>query len=295
MANCPVCNQEYTEGTVEFCPRCAWYLVPYPSILGEIPSEIQKRDQQTLLWAKKIWDKSYQLHKQNSQLQHKLETAKKENQNSPNQNLPNDLLLEQYLQKISNNIQSLPEMLNLLQQINEHLSDQSHNFNRLFQSQQLAVQENLSSNEIKSENEISEPEDLSNTNEHSDEHNIIHDAEVYDLVENYNKHADFRDKIEVSETQDSKSRRWGGSQEPAVFEPNHKGRGDYWIINNQYLVPNPKQKINEHSYETISILFECFNYEQNATDNMTLIKPAKVSSINGEEKWRLEEMGTLEF
>jgi hypothetical protein len=290
MANCPVCNQEYTEGTVEFCPRCAWYLAPYPSILGEIPSEIQKRDQQTLLWAKKIWEKSYQLHKQNSQLQQQLEAAKKTHQNPQNNSL-----LEQHLQNISSNIQSLPEMLNVLQQINEHLGDQSNNFNRLFQSQQLAYQENLSSNETKSENEISEPEDLSNPNEHSHDHNIIYDAEVYDLVENYNQRADFPDKIEVSETEHSKSQRWGGSQEPAVFEPNYKGRGDYWIINNQYLVPKPKQKINEHSYKTISILFECFNYEQNATDNMTLIKPAKVSSINGEEKWQLEEMGTLEF
>ncbi|MEB3148238.1 MAG: hypothetical protein VKL60_04360 [Sphaerospermopsis sp.] len=282
MANCPVCNQEYTEGTVEFCPRCYYLLTTYSPNLFIHP-EVQERERKRLHSAKEAWKKFSHTY---SELKQQLQTAKKGNQNAPN-----DSLLEQHLQNISSNIQSLPEMLNLLQQINKHLSDQSHNFNKLFQSQQLAVQENLSSNEIKSENEISEPEDLSNTNEH----NIIHDAEVYDLVENYNQHADFPDKIEVSETEHSKSRRWGGSQEPAVFEPNHKGRGDYWIINNQYLVPKPKQKINEHSYKTISILFECFNYEQNATDNMTLIKPAKVSSINGEEKWRLEEMGTLEF
>jgi hypothetical protein len=285
MANCPVCNQEYTQGTVEFCPRCAWNLTPYSSTLGEVPLEIQKREQQTLSWAKKLWEKSYQLHKQNLQLQQQLQPTKK-----ANQSFSNDLLLEQHLQNISNHIQSLPEMLNLLQQINQHLSYQSQNFYNLSQSQQLANQEYQTSVD-----ETYEIGDLANATEYHPRN--IQDAEVYYLIENYNQHANFPDKIEVSETEQSKSQRWSGSQEPAVFEPNHKGRGDYWIIDNQYLVPKPKQKINEHSYKTISTLFECYNYEQNLTDNMTLIKPAKVSNINinGEEKWQLEEMGTLEF
>lgn len=285
---CPVCSQEYTEGT-EFCPKCFYLLTTYSPILSTHP-EVQERERKRLQSAKESWKKWSQAY---SELKQQLQTTKKGNQNAAN-----DSLLEQYLQNISNNIQSLPEMLNLLQEINEHLGYQSNNFNRLFQSQQVAVEEYQTSvNETSSENEVDEPEELSNTNEDNadHDHNIIYDAEVYDLVENYNQRADFPDKIEVSETEHSKSQRWGGSQEPAVFEPNYKGRGDYWIINNQYLVPKPKQKINEHSYKTISILFECFNYEQNATDNMTLIKPAKVSSINGEEKWQLEEMGTLEF
>ncbi|MFM6152510.1 MAG: hypothetical protein ACKPE3_05825 [Sphaerospermopsis kisseleviana] len=99
----------------------------------------------------------------------------------------------------------------------------------------------------------------------------------------------------MSETGNSKAQRWSGSRKPPIFETNLMNRGEYWIINNQYLVPKPKQKINTHSYKTLSAFFECDNYEENAADNMTLVKPAQVSLIDGEEKWQLEKMGSLQF
>ncbi|MFM2060806.1 MAG: hypothetical protein RLZZ507_476 [Cyanobacteriota bacterium] len=280
---CPVCNHEYTEGTVEFCSRCCYLLTTYsPNLLGH--PEVQEREKKRLQSAKEAWKKWSHAY---SELKQQLEAVKKDSQP-----LLNNSLVEQHLQNVSSNIQYLPQMLTLLQQINENIAYQSQNFYRLSQSYQVAYQEDQTLvNETALENEVDEREELSNTTENIN----IHDSELYYLIENYNQQADFPDKIEVSETEYSKSRRWGGSQEAAVFEPNHKGRGDYWIINNQYLVPKPKQKINEHSYKTVSTLFECYNYEQNATDNMTLIKPAKVSNLHGEEKWQLEEMGTLEF
>lgn len=278
---CPVCNQEYTQGTVEFCSRCCYLLTEYsPDLL--LNPEVQERERKRLQSAKDAWSK---FHKAYSAVEQQLETAKTVNQNSQN-----NFLLEQYLQNISSNIQSLPEMLHILHKINENLAHQQ----AVYQENHFSINETsineTSISQTNSDNEVLEQEDLSNNNDY-----LIFDTEVYNLVENYNQHGDFPDKIEVSETEYSKSLRWSGSQEPAVFEPNHRGRGDYWIINNQYLVPKPKQKINEHSYQTISILFECFNYEQNPTDHMTLIKPAKVSSINGQEKWQLAEMGSLEF
>jgi len=121
------------------------------------------------------------------------------------------------------------------------------------------------------------------------------DNEVFNLVKNYNQQANFPDRIEVSETESSKAQRWSGGQKPAIFEPNLTNRGEYWIINNQYLVPKPKQKINLYSYQVLSAFFECDNYEENAADNMTLVKPAQVSLIDGEEKWQLEEIGELQF
>jgi hypothetical protein len=74
-----------------------------------------------------------------------------------------------------------------------------------------------------------------------------------------------------------------------------KPRGEYWIIDNKYLIPKPKHKIQEHNYETLATLFECYNYEPNGINNITLIKPAQVSLIDGEEKWQLEEIGILQF
>lgn len=125
--------------------------------------------------------------------------------------------------------------------------------------------------------------------------NLNDSDEVFNLVKNYNQQADFPDRVEVSETENSKAQRWTGGRKAPIFETNLTNRGEYWIINNQYLVPKPKQKINEHSYQTLSTFFKCDNYEENAADNMTLVKPAQVSLIDGEEKWQLEEMGSLQF
>jgi len=270
---CPVCGQEYTEGA-EFCSRCFWNLTPYPASLGTIPSEIQRREQQTLLWAKKLWEKwshAYsELNKQNQLLHQKLEASKKENQPSLNNSL-----IEQYLQNISTNVEYLPNMLTILQKINENLVSQSP-----------AI---ISVTETESKNKVNEP-DLSNEPD-----NLNDNDEVLNLVKNYNQQANFLDKIEVSETEDSKAQRWGGGRKPAIFETNLTNRGEYWIINNQYLVPKPKQKINEYNYKTLSAFFECDNYEENAADNMTLVKPAQVSLIDGEEKWQLETTGSLKF
>ena len=143
--------------------------------------------------------------------------------------------------------------------------------------------------EIESENEVNEP-DLSNESD-----NFNDNDEILNLVKNYNQQANFPDRIEVYETKHSKENRWNGGQEPAIFETNLTSRGEYWIINNQYLVPKPNQKINQYSYKTLSAFFECENYEENAADNMTLVKPAQVSLIDGEEKWQLEKMGSLKF
>jgi hypothetical protein len=275
--------------------------------------EIQQRENKRLLSAREAWNKYWgaysnlqeQLQAANgeiSDLQEQLQAANGEISNlqeqlqaasEDNQPSLNNSSEKQVLQEISSNTQCLPEffqafqttvttskdLLSILQQINENLVSQSLS----------KTQSKISLTETESKNKVNEP-DLSNESD-----NINDNDEVFNLVENYNQQADFPDRIEVSETENSKAQRWSGSRKPPIFEINLTNRGEYWIINNQYLVPKPNQKINEHSYKTLSAFFECENYEENAADNMTLVKPAQVSLIDGEEKWQLEKMGSLQF
>ncbi|MFM2060807.1 MAG: hypothetical protein RLZZ507_477 [Cyanobacteriota bacterium] len=98
----------------------------------------------------------------------------------------------------------------------------------------------------------------------------------------------------VSESEyTAEQRRLGRNIQPILESDS---RGNYWIIAegaNEYLVPKAKMKVNEHNYLTISTFFNCSGYNPNSTNNFTLVKPAKVSSIG--EKWELIEAGELQF
>lgn len=117
--------------------------------------------------------------------------------------------------------------------------------------------------------------------------------ELFEVVQNYNLKLDFPDKIEVLETEESRLQRLDVYQTLPFFEL--KDRGDYWIINQQYLVPRLKFKINVHNSKTISISFECRNDNDLTSDSFLLIKPAKVAMIDNSENWQLTEKGIIEF
>jgi hypothetical protein len=275
---CPVCGHEYSQELNESCPTCSWRIISHPlsysynlSLTGAKRQQEMLEWEQTIEWAKAMWQKLCELNKENLVLRQK-----------------NDSLSEKHLQSlqdIHSSTQHLPEILSILRQISEKyqridtFSDPSQLHG---ESEQIGEQKNYFSTDQK---------------QSSDDY-TIDDPQVISLVETYNSHGDFLDKIEVSETEDSKSHRWCGGKDLAIFEANHKSRGDYWIIDNQYLVPKYGQKINQHSYETISTLFECLNYHYNDSigfRSMILVKPAKVSPIHDQEKWKLQDTGTLQF
>ncbi|MBO3460164.1 hypothetical protein G7B40_000275 [Aetokthonos hydrillicola Thurmond2011] len=59
MANCPVCNTEYTEGDVGNCSICGWDLSPYPIVFaGQIHDAFLEKERKKLAWAKQSWLKS---------------------------------------------------------------------------------------------------------------------------------------------------------------------------------------------------------------------------------------------
>ncbi|MEB3887284.1 hypothetical protein LKE08_28010, partial [Lyngbya sp. CCY1209] len=55
MAQCPVCDTEYTENEVEICTVCGYDLTPYPPVLGEIPSGFLDKERKRLAAAKRVW------------------------------------------------------------------------------------------------------------------------------------------------------------------------------------------------------------------------------------------------
>jgi len=263
LLKCPVCNQEYNEGK-EICEKCHWLLIPYPDNLAEI-SELEQREEIRLQWERKRLQSEREFR---VKIITQLGELKKQNQI-----LLNYSLSENHLQDISFNVK----------QINEKLSpDYLHNSNKL-----VTTQDTENPGDIESISQVSEVGDINN--------NLWIDEEITNLVNKYNQQDEFIDKIEVSETENSKTQRWGGGRSPVIFERNNRSRGEYWIIDTKYLVPKPKQKINQNSYKTLAVLFEIHNYEPNSTDNIILIKPAKVSLIAGEEQWKLEETGIIQF
>lgn len=69
MANCPICQTEYTENQVSFCTTCGWDLTPYPvTFPGHIPNEFIAKEKAKLNWAKQAWLK---LKNQQKQLKEK--------------------------------------------------------------------------------------------------------------------------------------------------------------------------------------------------------------------------------
>ncbi|VXD22777.1 hypothetical protein PL8927_760084 [Planktothrix serta PCC 8927] len=56
MANCPICQTEYTENQVSFCTTCGWDLTPYPvTFPGHIPDEFRAKEKAKFKWAKQAW------------------------------------------------------------------------------------------------------------------------------------------------------------------------------------------------------------------------------------------------
>jgi hypothetical protein len=290
MEDCPVCGYEYNRNTEtsEFCPKCGWHL-----FLDPLPHDVDCMEPapvaaQILNWAKTTWKK--------------LELLEK----NPLLEPTNYSLLAKKVEEIQNNTSHLPEILSILREINEKiqenysLSDQtqivSNTLGDYKQDEQVSNYSLSDQTQIVSNTPGDYKQDEQVSNYEIDDPEI--NREINSLVENYNNHGEFPDKIDVCETEESRSRRCSGGKDPTVFEANYRGRGDYWIIAGQYLVLKHKYKINQHSYKTISVLFDCRNYDGNAhasLDDMILVKPAKVIPIPNQEKWQLQDTGILEF
>jgi WD40 repeat protein/lipocalin len=102
--------------------------------------------------------------------------------------------------------------------------------------------------------------------------------------------------IVVSETPNSIDRRQKGNGQEVEFVNN--ANGIYWIISleeEHFLVCDRSQfQINEYSLQTIEAMFK-YSYDRpGKSQQIELVKPAKVCS-SGKNSWRLSEKGVLKF
>jgi GUN4-like len=59
VAECPVCQNQYLEGHVNYCSRCGWYLIPHPIANdGQNVSPLLQHDRNRLEWARQWWWRS---------------------------------------------------------------------------------------------------------------------------------------------------------------------------------------------------------------------------------------------
>ncbi|HBE21492.1 MAG TPA: hypothetical protein DEG17_09610 [Cyanobacteria bacterium UBA11149] len=127
--------------------------------------------------------------------------------------------------------------------------------------------------------------------------NLYPNSEEAKIVDFYLKNSDLLSEyaIEVSETEESLNRHLLGKNQPVIFQKSY--RGFYWIVTlkkPKYLIPKPNIIINESNLNSFKQLFECHGHFMN-NSKFKLLKPAKVSRIDGQDKWLLTEAGILVF
>ena len=285
---CQICGTENIISEIE-CVECYW---PISADTYEI------KEERMVKWATQIYK---------SWFKYRQEIQKVRNQSTSNSNInPNLSAIEKSLQFLldyqKSQINLQQEQVNLQKEQNrffkilvtevserkEKFSSSNHVYPDVFE--QAQNQEIVSNRD----DVYGQPDENNNQNIFYSEIRRLNDSpESVKLVENYNSEADFIDKVEVAETEDSKEKRRGdGIVSSIILEQNN--RGNYWVIDQNYLVPKHK-KFTGFPYKTLSTLFECRNNEQSLNKNFLLIKPAKVIYLNDEAKWQLEERGIIEF
>jgi hypothetical protein len=123
---------------------------------------------------------------------------------------------------------------------------------------------------------------------------------AYPFLDTYRRSTDnfknqYSPKI-VSEDADNLQKRWSGDHQEIILGEDRSG--NYWLFNEGsaiYLIPSPKLKVNDMNMRTAGSLFDCNNYTP-GYQSMTIVRPAIVSSqLAGNERWKLEQKGILEF
>jgi hypothetical protein len=116
----------------------------------------------------------------------------------------------------------------------------------------------------------------------------------------YHNPSDF-DKIYRSKiatiTKETINNNWASEQKVLILT--EADRGNYWIFESEdiyYLVPYYGKYFNQHSYQTLSTIFDCENYTPDY-QNIQLLAAAIVTKENATspQTWRLQLQGKLFF
>jgi BMFP domain-containing protein YqiC len=121
------------------------------------------------------------------------------------------------------------------------------------------------------------------------------------IVSNYYHNSSNFDKIYYPKiatiTKETINNNWASEQKLLILT--EADRGNYWIFESEgicYVVPYYGKYFNQHSYQTLSTIFDCENYTPDY-NNIQLLAAAIVTkeSTTNPQTWRLQSPGKLFF
>lgn len=119
VIQCPVCQTEYFQGTINFCATCGWNVTP-DSLVEQVLAAISPKELLRLTWAREMWSWTSEMHLQ-LQLQSKLSEIEDQMQQAKSERTQIQSQLEQlkqgrlFLQSQLSEVLSLIEPLRQLQ------------------------------------------------------------------------------------------------------------------------------------------------------------------------------------
>ncbi|MBD2663529.1 hypothetical protein B6N60_03425 [Richelia sinica FACHB-800] len=208
---------------------------------------------------------------------------------APNNNKTQFIDIENFQRELS----EVYKILNRLEQKIKEIENSSQNNNPTNQTYSSTYTNPITHQPITQNRQVAYIHQPTNSNLHFQSHTSNSNSQLLSTY-NHNSRSLSRSAITVSESEyTAEQRRLGRSVSPILESSN---RGNYWILaegSHEYLFPKGGMKINEHNYHTIATFFECVGYQPNISNNFTVVKAAKVSSIG--EQWELREIGQLHF
>jgi hypothetical protein len=292
--NCPICNNQIQDRSLEQCDRCGW-------VLAVEKSSLDPRHYDMLLdWGSRSYEKISELEGRGKYRQDKL------NQRLDSQR--DDI--EHLQQQIKTLCTQIPAIKSILESpVNtkpeDNLVRDSTNSNIVMECRQIANEpigysdkEDLNS-PIAIEAKIEEIPSINRIDTQSDR---IQSSSIYQSISseyyhNTNNFASRYNVITVSVTKDSIERNRGNDDKTVIFE--ETTRGNYWLFtidDLSYLVPVADKYINQHSYTTTTLSFDCHSYTPDY-QKIQLQRPAIVSidPYTNLRMWRLQEQGEIFF
>jgi hypothetical protein len=292
-SNCPICNNQIQDRSLEKCDRCDWILV--------VESVLDPRHYDMLLdWGSRSYEKISELEGRGKYRQDKL------NQRLDSQR--DDIEhLQQQITAICTQIPVIKSILESSPDIKpeDNLTRDSVNSNLVIEFKSITNEPVGNNNKEYLNLPIAievKPDEISSTDNIDTHSDRTQSSSVYQSINSayYHDANNFASKynvITVSVTKDSIERNRGNEDKTVVFEENT--RGNYWLftINEiSYLVPVADKYINQHSYTTTALSFDCHSYTPDY-QKIQLEKPAIVSidPHTNLRTWRLQEQGKIFF
>jgi predicted nucleic acid-binding Zn ribbon protein len=271
---CPVCTTVSQNNEKEECDRCGWIL--------KVEDKLDLRTSNLLLaWAIRYYNNIVDLEGRGKYYQHRFNKRLDDQRDDIN-------LLKNQMRSIFENFPEINPALSgteTIVDLQKNISLDIENFNK--STNISAIEE-------------SETVPIDRQEENNSTYSELPKSQQEIISDYYHNSSQFAVKYHpktVNITKDSINANRGNESKIVILE--EINRGNYWVFdfnNCTYLVPVEDKYINQHSYTTISTIFEGRNYTP-GYQKIQLIKPAIVSiePNTNPQTWRLQQQGELVF